>query len=276
MLLTYHIKYPSAVGLTFAFVTDIMAHRGGHFNKSNAESSHGRRRSDVINQVPRDPSKRTMITLDGGGSARDELWTLFKDFFQWEVVADVLVCEVWEDSMRKLYPGLMSNARDESIKMARLNGVEFDGSNFSVLKPYNLEWIESSYWEDMIYRVWNKKSKLLKHYGGLIAFSQLKRRLKKVPKIQPDNKPGAKGKDSLHIHDTHRRKLEQYHNLNSPPAHTSLRITRMNTLSKQSNLSKHKAHIQIPKNSAVDILQTRLIIHDILQASFRNTNKMIR
>ncbi|GKC46795.1 hypothetical protein Tco_1064517 [Tanacetum coccineum] len=149
MLLTYHIKYPSAVGLTFAFVTDIMAHRGGHFNKSNAKSSHGRRRSDVINQVPRVPSKRTMITLNGGWftattihmliyifknmfngswatwnevnmSTRDELWTLFK-----------------EDSMRKLYLGLMSNARDESIKMARLNKVEFDGSDFSVLKPYN-------------------------------------------------------------------------------------------------------------------------------------------
>ncbi|GJZ11834.1 hypothetical protein Tco_0546593 [Tanacetum coccineum] len=156
---------------------------------ANAESSQGRRRSNVINQVPHDPSKRTMISLDGGRftattirmiiyifknmfngswttwnkvntSARDELWELFKAFFQWEVVADVLVHEVWEASMWKLYPGLMSKARDESIKMVQLVGVEFDGSDFSVLKPYNPKWTESSYWEDMIDRVWNKKSKL--------------------------------------------------------------------------------------------------------------------
>nr|GFC89393.1 hypothetical protein [Tanacetum cinerariifolium] len=85
---------------------------------SMSQSSHGRRSSNVINQVPPDPSKA---------------------FFQWKVVADVLVHEVWEASMRKLYPGLMSKARDESIKMAQLAGVEFDGSDFSVLKPYNPE-----------------------------------------------------------------------------------------------------------------------------------------
>ncbi|GJU13672.1 hypothetical protein Tco_1136068 [Tanacetum coccineum] len=189
MLLNYHIKYPFAVGLTLAFVTDIMACRGGRFDESNAESSHGRRRSNVINQVPRDPSKRTMITLDGGGftattirmiiyifknmfsgswttwnevnrSARDELWALFKAFFQWGVVDDVLVREVWEGCMRKLYPNLMSKARDESIKMAQLDGVQFDGYEFSILKPYNPEWIKSTYWEDMVDRVWNTKSKL--------------------------------------------------------------------------------------------------------------------
>ncbi|PWA89963.1 transposase, Ptta/En/Spm [Artemisia annua] len=94
--------------------------------------------------------------------AHDELWALFK---------------VWEDSMRKLYPGLMSQAKDESIKMAQLTGVEFDGSDFSVLKPYNPEWIKSIYWEDMIDRVWNTKSKLPKHCGGSVAFSLLRRRL---------------------------------------------------------------------------------------------------
>ncbi|GJZ20234.1 hypothetical protein Tco_0556824 [Tanacetum coccineum] len=116
--------------------------RGGHFDESNAESSHGRRRSNIINQVPCNPSKRTMITLDGGGFtattirmiicifknmfngswttwnevnmfARNELRALFKG-----VVDDVLVSEVWEDCVRKLCPNLMSKARDESIKMA--------------------------------------------------------------------------------------------------------------------------------------------------------------
>ena len=63
--------------LTFSFVTTIMARitigcggRGGsvgrRFVESNTESSHGRRRSNIINQVPHDPSKRTMISLDSG------------------------------------------------------------------------------------------------------------------------------------------------------------------------------------------------------------------
>nr|GEW21218.1 transposase, Ptta/En/Spm [Tanacetum cinerariifolium] len=167
MLLTYHIKYSFAVGLTFGFVTDIMALRGGRFNESNAESSHSRGRSNVNNQVPRDPSKRTMITLDGGGFTTTTIrmiiyiienmfngyWTTWnKDFFQWGVVDDVLVCGVWEDCIRKLYPNLMSNPKEDSIKMAQLDGVQFDGSDFLVLKPYNPKWIKSTYWEDMIDR----------------------------------------------------------------------------------------------------------------------------
>ncbi|PWA59536.1 hypothetical protein CTI12_AA390470 [Artemisia annua] len=92
-----------------------------------------------------------------------------KAFFQWEVVADLLVCEVWEDSMRKLYPNLMSKARDVSIKMAQLDGF--------ILKPYNPEWIKSCYGEDMIDRVWNMKSKLSKRCVGSIAVSLLRRRL---------------------------------------------------------------------------------------------------
>nr|GEY21194.1 transposase, Ptta/En/Spm [Tanacetum cinerariifolium] len=93
-------------------------------------------------------------------SAYGELWELFKAFFQWEVVPVVLVHKVSEASMRNIYPCLVSKARDDSIKMAQLAGVEFDGSDFSVLKPYNQKWIESSYWEDMIDRVWNKRGKL--------------------------------------------------------------------------------------------------------------------
>ncbi|GJW30492.1 hypothetical protein Tco_0047367 [Tanacetum coccineum] len=118
-------------------------------------------------------------------SARGELWELFKAFFQWEVVPDVLVHKVWEASMRKIYPCLMSKARDKSIKMAQLAGVEFDGSDFSVLKPYNPKWIESSYWEDMIDRFWNKRWKLWKHCGGSIVVSLLKRRPENELYISP-------------------------------------------------------------------------------------------
>ncbi|GJY86397.1 hypothetical protein Tco_0500423 [Tanacetum coccineum] len=39
----------------------------GPEDESNAESSHARRRSSFINQAPHDPSKRPIITLDGGG-----------------------------------------------------------------------------------------------------------------------------------------------------------------------------------------------------------------
>ncbi|GJT24362.1 hypothetical protein Tco_0894299 [Tanacetum coccineum] len=141
MLLTYHIKYPFTVGLKFAFVTTVIScisighrGRGGRFDESNAETSHGRRCSNFIIQVPRDPSKRTMINLDGGG------------FTATTISSYVL--------------GLILKARDKSIKMAKLAGVEFDGSDFSVLETYNPEWIESSYWEDTIDRVCNTKSKL--------------------------------------------------------------------------------------------------------------------
>nr|GEW62970.1 transposase, Ptta/En/Spm [Tanacetum cinerariifolium] len=111
---------------------------------ANAESSQGRRRSNVINQVPHDPSKRTMISLDGGRFTATTIRVIiyiFKNMFNGSeplgmrltVVADVLVREVWEASMQKLYLGLMSKARDESIKMAQLVGVEFDGSDFLAL-----------------------------------------------------------------------------------------------------------------------------------------------
>nr|GEU38355.1 transposase, Ptta/En/Spm [Tanacetum cinerariifolium] len=163
----------------------------------NAESSQVRRCLDIINQVPHDPSKRRMISLDGGRFIATTIrmiiyilknmfngsWTTWTEllyayaFFQWEVVPVVLVHKVSEASMRNIYPCLMSKARDDSIKMAQPAGVEFDGSDFSVLKPYNPKWIESSYWEDMIDRVWNKRGKLWKHCGGSIAVSLLKRRL---------------------------------------------------------------------------------------------------
>ncbi|GJX94469.1 cysteine-rich receptor-like protein kinase 8 [Tanacetum coccineum] len=131
----------------------------GPEDELNTKSSHARRHSDFIKQAPGDPSKRPMITLDGGGFAdtkvsrtittifknmfngswttwkevnksdRDELWAYFK----WEVVTDVLVREVWEDTMKNCYPNIMLKARNELIKMTRLVGVQFDGSDFSVL-----------------------------------------------------------------------------------------------------------------------------------------------
>nr|GEW96586.1 transposase, Ptta/En/Spm [Tanacetum cinerariifolium] len=168
------------IGLTFAFVTYIMALRGGCFDELNAELAHSRRHSNVNNQVPHDPSKRTMITLDGGGFTATTIRMIiyiFENMFNGSWTTWNEVNRVWEDCIRKLYPNLMSKAKEESIKMAQLDGVQFDGSDFSVLKPYNPELIKSTYWEDMIDRVWNMKSKLSKHCPGSVIVSLLKRRL---------------------------------------------------------------------------------------------------
>ncbi|GKB27695.1 hypothetical protein Tco_0867096 [Tanacetum coccineum] len=57
----------------------------GPEDESNVESSHARRRSSFINQAPHDPSKRPMITLDGGGFADTKvsrtITTIFKNMF---------------------------------------------------------------------------------------------------------------------------------------------------------------------------------------------------
>ena len=70
--------------------------------------------------------------------------------------------------MKKRYPDIMSKARAESIKMAQLAGVQFNGSDFSVLKPYSPKWIQSSYWEDMIDRVWNTAKWKTKSKSGRV------------------------------------------------------------------------------------------------------------
>ncbi|GKB19708.1 hypothetical protein Tco_0853631, partial [Tanacetum coccineum] len=124
----------------------------GPEDESNVESSHARRRSSFINQAPHDPSKRPMITLDGGGFAdtkvsrtittifknmfngswttwkegnksdHDELWAYFKKLFQWEVVTDVLVREVWEDTMKNRYPNIMLKARNDGYEIKTVKG----------------------------------------------------------------------------------------------------------------------------------------------------------
>ena len=96
--------------------------------------------------------------------------------------------------MKKRYPDIMSKARNESVKLAQAAGVEFDGADCTILKPYNPEWIKSSHWEDMIDRVWNtpkwlnkavsgsqnrntlKEGSVSKHCAGSITISQHKRK----------------------------------------------------------------------------------------------------
>nr|GEX22618.1 transposase, Ptta/En/Spm [Tanacetum cinerariifolium] len=144
--------------------------------------------SNIIEEVPQDPPKRTMITLDGGEftgpkvvrkitsilktmfngswstwkevdkSSRDELWAHFK-----EGLSDVLVYDAWENSIKKRYPDI--KAKVESVKLAKTTGVQFEGADCTILKPYNLEWIKSNHWEDMIDRA-AYNGALVEKYGS--------------------------------------------------------------------------------------------------------------
>nr|GEU45261.1 transposase, Ptta/En/Spm [Tanacetum cinerariifolium] len=102
----------------------------GPEDESNAESSHARRCSNFINQDPRDPSKRPLITLDSGGFADTKvshtITTIFKNMFNgsWTTLKEVnkiffvgkcdyiMVREVWEDAMKNCYPNIMLKARN--------------------------------------------------------------------------------------------------------------------------------------------------------------------
>nr|GEW82621.1 hypothetical protein [Tanacetum cinerariifolium] len=124
-------------------------------NEPNTDASQCRRGLNIIEQVPRDPSKRIMISLDGGEFTDPKAH--FKELFKWEGVSDVLVHDVWENSMKKRYSDIMSKARGESMKLEKAVCVRFEGIDCTILKPHNPEWIKSKHWEDMIDRIWKTK-----------------------------------------------------------------------------------------------------------------------
>nr|GEW23914.1 hypothetical protein [Tanacetum cinerariifolium] len=148
----------------------------------NTDVSQHRRGSNIIEQVPQDPSKRTMISLDGREFTDPKVvhkitsilktmfngsWTTWKEeLFKWEGLSDVLVHDAWENSMKKRYSDIMSKAINKSVKLAKAAGVQFEGADCTILKPYNLEWIKSKHWEDMIDRVWKIKKWLNKEISG--------------------------------------------------------------------------------------------------------------
>nr|GEV40721.1 hypothetical protein [Tanacetum cinerariifolium] len=138
--LDQHNLYPLEFLNTLKFPA-IMAHstfeRGGTRgsvygpeDESNAKSSHAKRCSNFINQDPRDPSKRPLITLDSRGFADTKvsytITTIFKIMFNgsWTTLKEVnkifsvgkcdyiMVREVWEDAMKNRYPNIMLKARN--------------------------------------------------------------------------------------------------------------------------------------------------------------------
>ncbi|GJS96133.1 transposase, Ptta/En/Spm [Tanacetum coccineum] len=58
------------------------------------------------------------------------------------------------------------SARDELWAHFKAAGVQFEGADCTILKPYNPEWIKSKHWEDMIDRVWKTKKWLNKAVSG--------------------------------------------------------------------------------------------------------------
>ncbi|GKB09134.1 hypothetical protein Tco_0837446 [Tanacetum coccineum] len=108
--------------------------RCGRVDESYVESSQARRCVNIINQASfTDPKFSHMLSVilknmfngswttwkEVNKTAHETLWGTFK-----EVVTDVLVHEVWEDTMKNHYPYIMLKARKESIKMAQLVGVQ--------------------------------------------------------------------------------------------------------------------------------------------------------
>nr|GEV61919.1 hypothetical protein [Tanacetum cinerariifolium] len=84
----------------------------------NTDASQRQRGSNIIEQVPQDPSKMKMICLDGGEFTDQRSFELFK----WEGLRDVLVHDASENSIKKRYSDIMSKARNESVKLAKAAG----------------------------------------------------------------------------------------------------------------------------------------------------------
>nr|GEW21600.1 hypothetical protein [Tanacetum cinerariifolium]GEW22182.1 hypothetical protein [Tanacetum cinerariifolium] len=163
-----------------------------------------RKGSNIIKQVLQDPSKRTMISLDG------REFTDPKELFKYEGLSDVLVHDAWENNMKKRYPNIMSKTRRESMKLAKVVGVQFEGADCTILKPYNTEWIKSKHWEDMIDCVWKtkkwlnkaisgsknrntvKEGSVSKHSAGSITISQHKRKFNYLDSVHGELKEELK------------------------------------------------------------------------------------
>nr|GEU64250.1 hypothetical protein [Tanacetum cinerariifolium] len=139
-------------------LSDHVAARGwGQKSKDepNTDVSRHQRGSNIIEQVPYDPSKRNMISLDGreftDPKVSRKITSILKTMFNaswttWKEVDKSAHDELWahfkENSMKKRYPDIMLKAIGESVKLAWTAGVQLIGANCSVLKPYNPEWIQ--------------------------------------------------------------------------------------------------------------------------------------
>ncbi|CAH1418701.1 unnamed protein product [Lactuca virosa] len=146
------------------------------------------RGSNVLDQITIHPSTRKMICLNTAGQFEDAsvirsilstlktmfngpwtiwkdvdainseaLWQHFKGLYQWDPYkyTDEVIHDAWTEVMKICFSDIMTNARKESVKLAKAKNVNASG-DMSLLKSFNPKWIRSEYWEKMIDEVWNK------------------------------------------------------------------------------------------------------------------------
>ncbi|CAH1420439.1 unnamed protein product [Lactuca virosa] len=161
---------------------------GSNSTDQSADSSQRVKGSNVLEQIPIDPSSRKMISLNVAGQFtspeairavtstlksmfngpwsswrnvdlinREALWQHFKELYQWEAkYTDQVIKVAWENVMKRRFSDTLKNARDESVKLAKAKSVNVSlEGNLTILKPFRPEWIRSEYWEEIIDKVWN-------------------------------------------------------------------------------------------------------------------------
>ncbi|XP_052620603.1 uncharacterized protein LOC128126702 [Lactuca sativa] len=156
-------------------------------NNAESQPSSSVRGSNILEQVPSNPSKRKFIEVDSekeftnqisviraiacilktmfdgpwtswkkvDKEHRDAMWEHFKGLYVWPEATDVLARKVWEDCMKKRFPDIMRRAREESLKLAKAANVNASlEGDLNLLKDYHPNWIKKEYWEKMINEVW--------------------------------------------------------------------------------------------------------------------------
>ncbi|XP_052621920.1 uncharacterized protein LOC111879154 isoform X2 [Lactuca sativa] len=156
-------------------------------NNAESQPSSSVRGSNILEQVPSNPSKRKFIEFDSekeftnqisviraiacilktmfdgpwtswkkvDKEHHDAMWEHFKGLYVWPEATDVLARKVWEDCMKKRFPDIMRRAREESLKLAKAANVNASlEGDLNLLKEYHPNWIKKEYWEKMINEVW--------------------------------------------------------------------------------------------------------------------------
>ncbi|CAH1434193.1 unnamed protein product [Lactuca virosa] len=167
-------------------------------NNAESQPSSSVRGSNILEQVPSNPSKRKFIEVeseneftdqisvirditcilktmfDGPWTSwkkvdkehRDAMWEHFKGLYVWPEETDFLARKVWEDCMKKRFPDTMRRAREESLKLAQAANV-----NASLEGKNNINKLEDS--------------SVSKHTGGSISIRQHKKRMQATLKRPP-------------------------------------------------------------------------------------------
>ncbi|CAH1412680.1 unnamed protein product [Lactuca virosa] len=169
-----------------------------HNNAENQPSSSSVRGSNILEQVPSNPSKRKFIEVDSENEFtdqisviraitcilktmfdgpwtswkkvdkehRDAMWEHFKGLYVWPEETDVLARKVWEDCMKKQFPDIIRREREESLKLSKAANV-----NASLEGKNNKNKLEDG--------------SVSKHTGGSISIRQHKKRMQATLKRPP-------------------------------------------------------------------------------------------